>query len=162
MAQPWIVSRAAVPSAFAIHAGMSADRSFSNSAELRAAAIVVTVSGVTLFLPRYQRAESATPVASRFVSPANRFLPASQHRRHVPIHRLVRPASRLTQPMSPAPPKNIFRRPRLRPVKSSGITRRRFRFPKVFERRTRLRGRNKSAHPSHWPFHDSAGRPSYC
>ena len=57
----------AVPSAFAIHAGMSADRSFSNSAEPRAAAIMVTVSGVTLFLPRYQRAESATPVAS----PAN-------------------------------------------------------------------------------------------
>ena len=46
---------------------MSADRSVSNSAGPRVAAIVATVSGVTLFLPRYHRAESATPVSS----PAN-------------------------------------------------------------------------------------------
>ena len=44
-----------------------AERSLWNSAGPRAASIVAAVSGVTLFLPRYQRAESAAPVAS----PAN-------------------------------------------------------------------------------------------
>ena len=66
MPQPWSLSRAAA-TALVIHAGMSADRSLWNSAGPRAASIVATVSGVTLFLPRYQRAESAAPAAS----PAN-------------------------------------------------------------------------------------------
>lgn len=42
---------------------MSADLSFSNGAGPTAVAMVVTVSGVTLLLPRYQRAERAAPVA---------------------------------------------------------------------------------------------------
>ena len=42
---------------------MSADLSFSKGAGPTAVAMVVTVSGVTLFLPRYQRAERAAPVA---------------------------------------------------------------------------------------------------
>ena len=55
---PW-----AAASAVAIQAGMSADLSFSNGAGPTAVTMVVTVSGVTLFLPRYQRAERAAPVA---------------------------------------------------------------------------------------------------
>ena len=75
--------------AFCIHAGMSAERSFSNSDGPRAVAIVVTVSAVTLFLPRYHGAESAAPVAS----PAN----CSRRRFEVWIILTATPATRIVR-----------------------------------------------------------------
>ena len=54
-------------SADAIHAGMSAERSFANSSGPIVDAILATAAGVVLSLPRYQRAASARPAGS----PAN-------------------------------------------------------------------------------------------
>ena len=65
--QPCAASRSAAAKAAYIQVGMSAERSFSNSAEPRTASILATVSGVTLSLPRYHSAEIAAPAGS----PAN-------------------------------------------------------------------------------------------